>query len=168
MGLESNAIHRNEMSKDAEKRIIRRSVQFIVGDGMSKRDRKTCQQCGNIFMRRIAPNLRVERPDKFVKRKFCSPECFDKSRVGRLGRRRRADCRPHPLMSSIRKIRTERGISQANMAAQSGYGRRQIFKYEAGYCSAPIWSVSDLAEVLGYELVLRKKDSALDQRVRDE
>ena len=130
---------------------------------MNKRTEKPCQKCGKMFMRRTCP---LERPYAFRRRNFCSVLCANRAR--NVGSEHRPHRRIHPIMLDLRRIRIENNISLIELAKRSGYNRNSIMRYENGLRSPFLWPFADLAELLGYELVLRKKDSALDQRVRGE
>lgn len=63
----------------------------------------------------------------------------------------------HPIITQLRMERRTREISQDSMAAMTGYHRVQIVQYENGYNSPKLETVSNWAEALGYELVLKKR-----------
>ncbi len=65
----------------------------------------------------------------------------------------------HPIMVDLRKIRQESRISQDAVACGMGIGDRAFIpRLEGGKHSPLLSTVSRWADVLGYELVLRRKE----------
>ena len=65
--------------------------------------------------------------------------------------------KPHYIVEDLREIRLANKVSQEELADRAGYNRTQVIRYEAGAFSPKLETVSNWADVLGYELILRPK-----------
>jgi len=62
---------------------------------------------------------------------------------------------PHPVVTELRRIRRERGISQLKIASMLGIDRQRIYKLELGWTHHPsITLIARYAEILGVEITV--------------
>jgi predicted transcriptional regulator len=66
----------------------------------------------------------------------------------------------HPILADLRRIRKESGLSQETMAAaiRMSSGQTFISRLENGRHDPLLVTVSNWADALGYELVLRRRE----------
>jgi transcriptional regulator with XRE-family HTH domain len=81
----------------------------------------------------------------------------------REARKARAEFyKPHEIVVELRKIREQSRISQDAVGAALGKTQAHISNYERGhprYQSPRICTLDEWADTLGYEIVLRAKES---------
>lgn len=63
----------------------------------------------------------------------------------------------HPLMRRLVNARVDRGITQDKVARIAGYHPTQIGEWESGYRKISLPAACDLANALGFDLVLRER-----------
>ena len=66
--------------------------------------------------------------------------------------------KPHPIVSALREIRIERRLSQTTLAGNIGVGQNVLAYRELGHCSPQLNSLTDWADALGFDIVLRPKE----------
>jgi transcriptional regulator with XRE-family HTH domain len=64
----------------------------------------------------------------------------------------------HTIIEQLRRERRAREITQEVVAHLSGYDRVQINQYELGKTSPRLDTISNWADVLGFQLVLQPKE----------
>lgn len=70
---------------------------------------------------------------------------------------------PADILKGLRVARRSQKLTQAELGRKAGYHRAQVLYYETETRPAPLVAVCNLAEALGYELVLRPKAEAQEQ-----
>jgi transcriptional regulator with XRE-family HTH domain len=63
----------------------------------------------------------------------------------------------HPLIDILQDARRAQGVSTMKLAEKSGIGRPAIARYECGEAFPNVHKLTQWAEALGYEIILRKK-----------
>jgi transcriptional regulator with XRE-family HTH domain len=63
--------------------------------------------------------------------------------------------KPHTIMIDLREIREANKLSQQEIGDAAGYDRFSILRYECGRRDPGLTTVSNWAQALGYEIVLR-------------
>ena len=69
-------------------------------------------------------------------------------------RRRRT---PHPLIQQLARARTQRGITQKDLASRALITGQSLTGWETGAHDPRLSSISDIADALGYDIVLAPK-----------
>lgn len=64
------------------------------------------------------------------------------------------------IMNRLRDIRKLQGTTQGALSEAAGYNRVHLLRCEKGFRSPRLDMACDLAEALGYELVLVRKEKA--------
>jgi transcriptional regulator with XRE-family HTH domain len=67
------------------------------------------------------------------------------------------------ILKGLRGARRSQKLTQAELGKRAGYHRAQVLYYEKEARPATLVAVCNLAEALGYELVLRPKDETQEQ-----
>lgn len=70
---------------------------------------------------------------------------------------------PTDILKGLRFARRSKKLTQAELGKRAGYHRAQVLYYETEVRPAPLVAVCNLAEALGYELVLRPKSETQEQ-----
>ena len=65
--------------------------------------------------------------------------------------------KPHAIMADLKEIREANKITQEVIGDEAGYNRVSIAFFETGRRDPKLSTVSNMAQVLGYELVLRRR-----------
>jgi transcriptional regulator with XRE-family HTH domain len=63
------------------------------------------------------------------------------------------------LIQQLRHLRICQGMTQEQLAAKSGYYRNDIVRWENGVYDVKAQPLSDIAQALGYDIVLRAKET---------
>jgi transcriptional regulator with XRE-family HTH domain len=63
----------------------------------------------------------------------------------------------HPLIYALRKARIDQGLSQTRLGDAAGYTASQIAYIEKQTRAASFLSIADIADVLGYKVILSPK-----------
>jgi transcriptional regulator with XRE-family HTH domain len=66
------------------------------------------------------------------------------------------------IVADLKRVRKEQKVTQQHLADAAGYDRYSIRRYEAGIRAPNLAAACAFAEVLGYQLVLVKKDGAAE------
>lgn len=61
------------------------------------------------------------------------------------------------IIQQLRQLRINQGVTHAKLAQMSGYYPGDIARWERGVYEARGRTLSDLAQALGYDLVLRPR-----------
>lgn len=62
------------------------------------------------------------------------------------------------IIEQLRCLRKESGINRHAFADLTGYNPTQIYRYETGKRTPKLDTIFDMANALGYEIVLKPKD----------
>ena len=61
------------------------------------------------------------------------------------------------VIQQLRQLRINQGVTQEQLAAKAGYYRSTVERWENGKHSPSDRALTDLAQALGYDLVLRPR-----------
>lgn len=66
---------------------------------------------------------------------------------------------PHPLMTQLRDLRLDRGLTQLEVASEIGVAQSALCFWENGGRTPTLTRIARLADLLGYELTLTPKEA---------